>query len=77
MYWRFGMKTSFDPYDLLIQLDVRCQLLEQHCRELQANQLQISELIKDQNKLVRQAQHNNNQLTKAFNDILAMRNLDK
>ena len=71
------MMPNFDPYDLLIQLDVRCQLLEQHCRELQANQLQISELIKDQNKLVRQAQHNNQQLTRAFNDIMAMRNLDK
>ena len=71
------MMPNFDPYDLLIQLDVRCQLLEQHCRELQANQLQISELIKDQNKLIRQAQHNNQQLTMAFNDIMAMRNMDK
>ena len=67
------MMPNFDPYDLLIQLDVRCQLLEQHCRELQANQLQMSQLIKDQNKLIRQTQHNNQQLTAAFNDVLAMR----
>ena len=67
------MMPNFDPYDLLIQLDIRCQLLEQHCRELQANQLQMSQLIKDQNKLIRQAQHNNQQLTAAFNDVIAMR----
>ena len=67
------MIPNFDPYDLLIQLDVRCQLLEQHCRELQANQLQMSQLIRDQNKLIRQAQHNNQQLTAAVNDVLAMR----
>ena len=67
------MMPNFDPYDLLVQLDVRCQLLEQHCRELQANQLQMSQLIKDQNKLIRQAQHNNQQLTMAFNDVLSSR----
>jgi hypothetical protein len=71
------MKTSFDPYDLLIQLDVRCQLLEQHCRELQANQLQISDLIKEQNKLIRQNQHNTQQLNHAVTDMLAMRSCDK
>lgn len=71
------MKTNFDPYDLLIQLDVRCQLLEQHCRELQANQLQISDLIKEQNKLIKQNQHNTQQLNRAVTDILAMRSLDK
>jgi hypothetical protein len=67
------MINNFEPYDLLIQLDVRCQLLEQHCRELQATQLQMSNLIKDQNKLIRQAQHNNQQLTLAVNDVLSMR----
>jgi hypothetical protein len=50
------MQPNWDPYDLLVQLDVRCQLLEQHCRELQANQLQYSEIVKEQNKLIRQFQ---------------------
>ena len=57
------MMPNFDPYELLVQLDVRCQLLEQHCRELQANQMTMSELIKDQNKLIRQAQQNTQQLS--------------
>lgn len=67
------MTPNFDPYDLLVQLDVRCQLLEQHSRELQANQLQMSQLIKDQNKLVRQCQQNNQQLNAAISDMLSMR----
>lgn len=67
------MKTSFDPYDLLIQLDIRCQLLEQHCRELQANQLQMSNLIKDQNKLIKQCQIHNKNLDQFVGELAQRR----
>ena len=63
------MKPNFDPYDLLIQLDVRCQLLEQHCRELQANQLQMSEVLKGQNKLLKQFQMENRSLNQFVGEL--------
>lgn len=74
-FWRYKtmMKPNFDPYDLLINLDVRCQLLEQHCRELQANQLQMSELIKDQNKLIRQCQQQNKSLNQFVGELALRR----
>ena len=67
------MIQNFDPYALLIQLDVRCQLLEQHCRELQANQLQMSELIREQNKLIRQGQQNTQSLSQFVNHVIGAR----
>lgn len=67
------MMQNFDPYDLLIQLDVRCQLLEQHCRELQANQLQMSDLIREQNKLIRQGQQNTQSLSQFVNHVIGAR----
>jgi len=67
------MKPNFDPYDLLIQLDVRCQLLEQHCRELQGNQLQFSELVKEQNKLIRQFQRETYSLNQFVGELASRR----
>ena len=63
------MMPNFDPYDLLVQLDVRCQLLEQHCRELQANQIQMNEVLKGQNKLIKQFQMENRSLNQFVGEL--------
>jgi hypothetical protein len=50
-------QQNIDPYDLLIQLNDRTHNLEQYVRELQHNQLVLSNLLREQTALIQQLQH--------------------
>lgn len=49
-------QQNIDPYDLLIQLNERTHNLEQYVRELQHNQLVLSNLMREQTLLIQQLQ---------------------
>ena len=49
-------QQNIDPYDLLLQLNERTHNLEQYVRELQHNQLVLSNLMREQTLLIQQLQ---------------------
>jgi len=50
------IQFNVDPYDLLMQLNMRCKLLEEHVKEIQLNQLQISKMMEQQLQMIKQLQ---------------------
>jgi hypothetical protein len=58
---------DFDPFDVLIGDHNRINGLEEAIRQLQRNQLELTEMIRKQNDLVRQCRHNEEQLRIAHN----------
>jgi hypothetical protein len=64
------MKSSFDPYEVLIQLQVRMNLAEQHIKELEFNSRQMSQTIQDQKQQLKQSQQNELVLSEAVGHLL-------
>jgi hypothetical protein len=64
---------NFDPYDKIIELNVRIGLLENYVKELQIAQIQTTERIKDQSKLIKQLQINQQGLDQVIGDIVLKR----
>ena len=64
------MIKHFDPYDKLIELEVRLGLLENYTKELQVAQIQTTNLLKDQNRIIKQLQVNESALDQALGELL-------
>ena len=58
---------DFDPYDVLIGDHNRINGLEEAIRQLQRNQIELTEMIRKQSDLIRQCRHNEEQLRIAYN----------
>lgn len=58
---------DFDPFDILIRDHNRVNGLEEAIRQLQRNQMELTELIRAQSDLIRKCQHNEEQLRIAHN----------
>jgi len=58
---------DFDPFDILIRDHNRVNGLEEAIRQLQRNQMELTELIRAQSDLIRKCQHNEEQLRIAYN----------
>lgn len=56
------MWNRIDPYDVLMQHQNRINELEQQVVEMQMNQMQMSNLINRQNKLIKECQAANKSL---------------
>ena len=64
------IQFNIDPYDMLMQLNTRTQLIEQQLRELQLNQLNISKMLEQQNQLIKHMQKNESTLSEAVSTCL-------
>ena len=64
------IQFNIDPYDMLMQLNTRTQLIEQQLRELQLNQLNISKMLEQQNQLIKHLQQNEGALSEAVGTCL-------
>ena len=56
------MTITFDPFDMLMTLNARMQLAENHIQQIQRNQLEISKMLNDQADILKQLSHTNNLL---------------
>ena len=63
------MIKHFDPYDKLIELEIRLGLLENYTKELQVAQIQTTNLLKEQNRIIKQLQINESALDQALGEI--------
>lgn len=61
--------TNFDPYDVLMQLNIRVKVLEKNFKELQNLQLEMSSLIKSQTDLIRHQQFENERIFKILVEL--------
>ena len=61
---------NFDPYEKMVQMDIRIGLMENCIRELQMNQLQLSKMLEQQTNLIRQLQQNEQVLNEAVGTCL-------
>jgi len=57
------IQFNVDPYDMLMQLNVRVGLIENNLREIQLNQLQIQRQMQEQMQLIKLAQDRETRLT--------------
>ena len=64
------MIKHWDPYDKLIELEVRLGLLENYTKELQVAQIQTTNLLKEQSRIIRQLQINESALDQALGEIV-------
>ena len=64
------MMPSPDPYEILMNVNHRVNVLEDALRQIQLNQLQISNMLEQQNKLIKQAQQNEIVLSDAVGHLL-------
>ena len=64
------IQFNIDPFDMLMQLNTRSQLMEQQVRELQLNQLNLSKMMEQQTLLIKQLQQNENTLSEAVGTCL-------
>lgn len=61
---------NFDPYEKMVQMDIRIGLMENCIRELQMNQLQLSKMLEQQTHLIKQLQQNEQVLSEAVGTCL-------
>lgn len=61
------MHHDFEPYDVLIGTHNRVNGLEEAMRQLQLAQVELSEVVRKQNNLIKQTKHNEEQLRIAYN----------
>ena len=61
---------NIDPYDMLIQHNVRLNLLEQQIRDLQAQHIVDKRTIDRQQKTITQLQQNEGVLSEAIGHLL-------
>jgi hypothetical protein len=61
---------NIDPYDMLIQHNVRLNLLEQQIRDLQAQHIVDKRTIDQQQKTITQLQQNEGVLSEAIGHLL-------
>jgi hypothetical protein len=64
------IQINFDPYDMLINHDVRIKQLEKAIQEIQFNQMEMTRLIQQQNGLIKQLQQNEAVLSEAIGTCL-------
>jgi len=64
------IQFNIDPYDMLIQNNVRINLLETNLRESQQQLLEATKMLQQQNQLIKQLQHNEEVLSTAIGQIL-------
>ena len=64
------IQFNIDPYDMLIQNNVRVNLLETNLRESQQQLLEATKMLQQQNQLIKQLQHNEEVLSTAIGQIL-------
>lgn len=58
---------QFDPYDMLMQLDLRLQMLEQQVQQLQQNQVQLGRMLNSQAQAMKEAARSNKALADMIN----------
>ena len=63
------MHSNWDPYDKLIELDIRASLLESHVKDIQVTQIQINQRLKEQHKMIAQCNKNIETLSNYLNHI--------
>jgi hypothetical protein len=59
----------FDPYDKLIELDIRAGLLETHVKDIQIQQIQINQRLQEQHKMIAQCNKNIETISNYINHI--------
>jgi hypothetical protein len=64
------LQASFDPYEVLIQLQVRMNLAEQHIKELEFNTRSLNRIIEEQARMIRQSQQNEQVMSEALGHLL-------
>lgn len=64
------IKSSFDPYEVLIQLQVRMNLTEQHIKELEFTTRQLVKTVEEQTRQLKQSQQNELVLSEAIGHLL-------
>lgn len=64
------IQFNIDPYDMLIQNNVRINLLETNLRESQQQLLEATKMLQQQNQLIKQLQKNEEVLSTAIGQIL-------
>ena len=64
------IRFNIDPYDMLIQNNVRINLLEEQLRTLQADSAQDKKMINQQQQTIAQLQQNEQVLSEAIGHLL-------
>jgi hypothetical protein len=64
------MHINIDPYDMLIQHNVRLNLVETTLKDTQHQLLDATRLIREQNALLKQLQQNEQVLSEAIGHLL-------
>lgn len=64
------IQFNIDPYDMLIQNNVRIGLLEEQMRQLQAESVQDKKIINQQQQVIKQLQQNEGVLSEAVGHLL-------
>jgi hypothetical protein len=63
------MHSNWDPYDKLVELDIRASLLESHVKDIQVQQIQINQRLKEQHKMIAQCNKNIETISNYINHI--------
>jgi hypothetical protein len=61
---------NIDPYDMLIQHNVRIGLLETTLRDTQQQLLEITKIMREQTQLIKQLKNNENEIGRAVQHLL-------
>lgn len=64
------IQFNIDPFDMLIQNNVRINLLEEQMRQLQAESVQDKKIINQQQQVIKQLQQNEGVLSEAIGHLL-------
>lgn len=61
------LNNNFDPYDMLMNLDLRVQMLEQQLHQIQQNQVHIGRMLSSQTQAMKEAARSNKALADMIN----------
>ena len=64
------MHSNFDPYDKIMELDIRASLQESHIRDLQVTNIQLNQRLKEQHKMIAQCNKNIETLSNYLNHMM-------